>query len=285
MRQLRKVQASLIFGTLSIVVGLIGAWSEERKYYLVALVVLSAILCLLLLRRWRDIPVSGTRYLDQGKADVMVAKAVTLTQYPICTHLSVSHATGVAVGTLAARTVLASIKHFEDMLDERQNQMRRETDFTADVVLKHLNRLRRIQAILTGLLSPSNCWMACYLEIEEAHPVFDALDTVRRRLEEDIVDSLEAFYRGIPRRVGRHYQDERWGPRIQRRICSEIPQALVDIQHTIKESAEPAGIIVEKLEIDWQRNIAYLHRDRACMPGSLKNIRRDGAPYPARLAI
>jgi hypothetical protein len=268
----RKV--GLVLTVLSLIVGLFGVFRDDEQYLLCAFIVPAAIVLVVVLRRWRNIPVSNGQYLELDQADRFVYQAVEPIQYPVCAHESVSHSIGAAIAALAARAVLRSIELLLSMILERQIQMQNETDFTPDVVERHIERLRRIQAIVTGLLSKSNIWVKCYGEMSDSKLVIESLHEIRRKLDEDMVEKLEEFYRSIPKKVGRHQVDPRWGPLIKTRITVAAPRSLSQIQKEVQDVWRPARDILKELDGDWTRDIGRLHKDQICTPPSLRECLR-----------
>jgi hypothetical protein len=218
------------------------------------------------IQRWRNIPVSNDLYLGLEQTDRLIYEAVEPIQYPVCCHESISHSIGVAIAALAARAVLKSIEYLQSMIHERQLLMQNETDFKPDVVEKHLGRLRRIQAIITGLLSKSNIWITCYNDVNNSSEVIRSLHRIRRELDENIVEKLEEFFKSIPKKVGRHVVDVKWGPLIENRITIEAPRLLAKIHRSILDIQQPAREILRKLEGDWEKDIIYIHKDQLCTP-------------------
>ena len=260
----KKVEFVLTFFCL--IVGTVGIFKDGLQYLLLAFIIPAIILLVVLSRRYRNIPIPTGQNLGIDQADQLIYEAVEISQYPICAHLSTSHCTGVAIAALAARTILRNIEHLQDMIIERQIQMQDETDFTPDVVERHIQRLRRIQAIITGLLSKSNILVFCYNKINGSNLVIESLHKIRRNLDQDIIEKLEEFYKCIPKKVGRHMVDVRWGPLIKNRITVEAPRLLAKIGRSIVDIQEPARAILKKLESDWGRDIIYLHKDSLCTP-------------------
>lgn len=260
------LRISLLLSVLSVVAGYIGAFAVGKQYVLMILTVPAVLLFVITIQRWQNVHTPEGCYLDVERANIMVATAVKPTEYPLCAHMTVTHTNGVAVAALAARVIVTSIKHLQGMLIQREKEMQGELIFTPDVVETHLRRLRRIQAITAGLVSGGNLLVQCYCQIPNGAEIVKSLDDVRGKLDHNLVEKLEEFYKGFPKKVNRHEEVEPWRSRIKELIVVEAPIKLTEVLDILFEVEEPARMLLRDLEVDWQRDLTFLSRDTLCKP-------------------
>jgi len=263
---------TLLLTTLCLVISYVAVISQhpEMWYILVILSFLSFVVFMLLLPHRKNIPVTGDRYLGNDCAGVMVATAVNPAEYPLCADLTVMHANGAAVAAIAARAISTSIQHLLGMLLQRQEEMQEELMFTPDVVERHLKRLRRIQAIVSGVVSRANLIIQCYCQIPDAVEIYNKLDKLRQKLDDNVLEKIDEFYKSIPDNVDRHGEVDPWKTKIHDLIKEEIPHVLTRLLRNLFEVEEPARILLEKLESDWQRDLRYFWERELCRPSAEK---------------
>jgi hypothetical protein len=219
----------------------------------------------------RNIPVKGDRNLDNGRAGEMLASAVNLKsfQYPLCAHLTVIHTNGTAIAALTARSIFISIRYLQGMLLQREKEMLDELIFTPDVVETHLRRLRRIQSISSGLVSRGNLLSQCYCQILNADDIYAVLEKVSKKLDEEIVEKIDEFYKSIDINVGRHQQVEPWKSKIHNLIKEEIPPLLAELSRVLFDTDERAANLLKGFEDDWQHDLTFLWKDHLCQPSAV----------------
>lgn len=260
------LRISLLLSVLSVLTGYIGAFAAGKHYMLLVLTIPAVLLFIITLQRWQNVRIPEDSYMDGENADIMVATAVRPTEYPLCAHLTVTHTNGVSIAAIAARAVFTSIKYLQGMLIQREKEMQGELMFTPDVVETHLRRLRRIQAITAGLVSGGNFLVQCYCRIPNSTKIVKSIDSVRIKLDRNIVEKIEEFCKGIPKEVNRHEEVEPWRSRIKQLIKVETPSESTEVLDILFKVEEPAKNLLRSLEIDWQRDLRFLSVDTLCKP-------------------
>jgi len=261
---------NLLLTVLSLIVSYVAViWQAPKLWYVLIIITIPAcIVFTVLLPRRRNIPVKGTRNLDYRLASEMLASAVNLRsyQYPLCTHLTVIHTNGTAVTAIMARAISTSIRYLHGMLLQRQEEMQKELIFTPDVVERHLKRLRRIQAIASGMVSQANLIIKCYCQLPDAAEIYNKLDKVSQELDDDVLEKMDDFYKGIPGNIGRHVEVEPWKTKIHDLIKEQIPRVLIRQLRTLFEAEEPAVNLHRSFEDDWHNDLMQLRGDQLCKP-------------------
>jgi hypothetical protein len=266
---------STLLSVLSVVIGYVGVLAPNTsvgRYLVVAFTIPVIVVFLIVMRRQVDIPVPEDRCLECGVADAMAAIAVKPEAYPLCRHLSVSHANGVAVAAVVAKAMWVSIRHLQGVLTNRCKEMQAERIFSVDVVETHTKRLRRIQTLTTGLVNRANFIAQCYGNIPGAGKIVESLVRMCRELDCELFDRFESFSKSIPGNVKRHEQREPWKQRIKELVCIEAPGRLIGAIDTLREVEEPAGVLLRSLESDWRKDMQYVSKTNGCEPSAQRVI-------------
>lgn len=270
---------SFAIGTTLALVKVPGMW-----YIPLILSIPTVLIFIFTIQRWTVIPLRGPRFLNEDTAYQILGEAVYMNpkENPICWHLTIMHANGIAIASKLAETILCTIKHLQKIILGRSGNMQREGISTVSKIRIHLDRLRRIDAIITGVVTEENTTTKSYRNIQEGNNVYKLLKEGRDLLRENILDIMDNFCDKVPLEVNEELvkfhllsRDDselskeagEWRDSINKLMVQNVPAELTKIVNDkLIEADKLASSILDKLRKDWFTDLRFIWSDSICRP-------------------
>jgi hypothetical protein len=261
-------------GVASLVSALLAAFSiSERvsKAFSVALVVLTLLMfvpCLLALLL-RPKAVRGERHLTEVKARDVIRIAVRPRLYPVCTNLSVSHASGATLMAFAVRDCHDALGRVLNLLDAVSGELRHECKFTLQSVVTHLQKVAKLRYRSSGLASTLSAGQ-CF-DLPEARSVKPLLVLIDRRVRIALND-LVSLLRGAPKGTLWDREHPAYAGIIEECLKRSIPDSLEGLRRgnvSFARAGDSLRAVIEAMEEDWHEDVREVWKDDLCRPESV----------------
>lgn len=274
---------SLFISILSLVVGTGLALGKDIQLWYIPLTlsVPTILIFLFTIQRRRPIQSRSDGFLNQDKAFQMLSEAVSLEPLtnPFCWHLTIMHANGTAVAARVAETMLSTTQLLREIILKRIGNMQAEHLNTADKIKFHLGRIRRVEAIIAGVVTKDNTATKSYCLIHEGEKVCNLLSE-GRDLFDEIVNNMDDFSNKIPPDISKELEEfyllsfddsklsqdaRKWKHSISILMKQDIPAKLVKIiENNLIDAEKLAKIVLDKLRQDWFNHLKFVWNDPIC---------------------
>jgi hypothetical protein len=201
-------------------------------------------------------------------ADALLVDAVRPRRYPLCSKLTATHSSGVAVGAIVARGARTNIGHLKRMMTRRRREMKGEKVFSPRVARVHLHRFKRIYAICSAIISGRSLMGQYYTRMDGADGVIKDIDTVCSLIDEQAILPIEKLLEELPKNLQVDHKSEPWSGRIKEVIVGSIPEALAEALKVLDSASSKSEDILSSLRGDWEGDRKELWGRASCRPAA-----------------
>jgi hypothetical protein len=263
-----RSRVSLALGALSVVIGVVaGLYQDRGMWYVLLLCSLPFALVLVFTRKSGNQKLTGERTLPMQEADILASIAVGDRERPLCRKLTVSHATGVAIGAFVAREVSVCSKHFHDMLSARLSEMVHEVIFTEATLLAHTNGMCHLRGFLSGIINSLST--RCFGLLPGVACLRDELLQVDTLLENKAIQPMHDLLLSAPGEAASAHDKHNWQRQVESMLTRQVPRVLIAALGRLSGAANMAEGVWAGLQRDWSRSLRDLWGDDLCRPVEL----------------